>query len=143
MQLKIVLKEETPWRTSDRQSPNFVQRYTCFSSFQWRIRGINWIHLGSKEAGPRVAAIIAIVETCRRLSLPIRDLVRCFRAGPIFRSIESPNSRPALGLHATNRRNPATPSTVQLVRRSQCNGANGENVVRNHENERRAVFYVS
>jgi transposase len=33
----------------------------------------NWIHLGSEEAGPRVAAIISIVETCRRLSLPIRD----------------------------------------------------------------------
>jgi transposase len=33
----------------------------------------NWIHLGSKEAGPRVAAILSIVETCRRLSLPIRD----------------------------------------------------------------------
>jgi transposase len=33
----------------------------------------NWIHLGSKEAGPRVAAIISIVETCRRLSLSLRD----------------------------------------------------------------------
>jgi transposase len=33
----------------------------------------NWIHLGSKEAGPRVAAIVSIVETCRRLSLAIRD----------------------------------------------------------------------
>lgn len=33
----------------------------------------NWIHLGSKEAGPRVAAIVSVVETCRRLSLPIRD----------------------------------------------------------------------
>jgi transposase len=33
----------------------------------------NWIHLGSKEAGPRVAAIISIVETCRRLNLPVRD----------------------------------------------------------------------
>ena len=33
----------------------------------------NWIHLGSKEAGPRVAAIISIVETCRRLTLPVRD----------------------------------------------------------------------
>ena len=29
MQLKIVLKEETPSRTSDRQSLNFVQRDTC------------------------------------------------------------------------------------------------------------------
>jgi transposase len=33
----------------------------------------NWVHLGSKEAGPRVAAIISIVETCRRLKIPIRD----------------------------------------------------------------------
>jgi probable HAF family extracellular repeat protein len=33
----------------------------------------NWIHVGSKDAGPRIAAIISIVETCRRLSLPIRD----------------------------------------------------------------------
>jgi len=33
----------------------------------------NWIHVDSKEAGPRVAAILSIVETCRRLSLPVRD----------------------------------------------------------------------
>jgi transposase len=33
----------------------------------------NWIHLGSKEAGPRVAAIVSIVETCRRLGLRVRD----------------------------------------------------------------------
>jgi transposase len=33
----------------------------------------NWIHLGSQEAGPRVAAIISIVETCRRLNIRVRD----------------------------------------------------------------------
>jgi transposase len=33
----------------------------------------NWIHIGSEEAGPRVAAIVSIVETCRRLKMPIRD----------------------------------------------------------------------
>ena len=33
----------------------------------------NWIHIGSEEAGPRVAAIVSIVETCRRLKIPIRD----------------------------------------------------------------------
>ncbi|MBV8899604.1 MAG: transposase [Verrucomicrobia bacterium] len=33
----------------------------------------NWIHIGSKEAGPRVAAIISVVETCRRLKMPARD----------------------------------------------------------------------
>ena len=33
----------------------------------------NWIHIGSKEAGPRVAAIISVVATCRRLKIPVRD----------------------------------------------------------------------
>lgn len=33
----------------------------------------NWIHFGSQEAGPRIAAILSVVETCRRLKLPIRD----------------------------------------------------------------------
>src|SRR6202795_3416137 len=33
----------------------------------------NWIHIGSKEAGPRVAATISVVETCRRLKIPVRD----------------------------------------------------------------------
>jgi len=33
----------------------------------------NWIHFGSQEAGPRIAAILSIVETCRRLKIPIRD----------------------------------------------------------------------
>jgi len=27
----------------------------------------------AEEAGPRVAAIVSIVETCRRLKIPIRD----------------------------------------------------------------------
>src|SRR5271166_7148094 len=29
----------------------------------------NWIHIGSEETGPRVAAIVSIVETCRRLKI--------------------------------------------------------------------------
>jgi transposase len=33
----------------------------------------NWLHLGSERAGPRVAAIISIVETCRRLNIPVRN----------------------------------------------------------------------
>jgi transposase len=33
----------------------------------------NWIHLGSKEAGPRIAAILSIVESSRRLNIPMRD----------------------------------------------------------------------
>jgi len=32
----------------------------------------NWIHVGSAQAGPKVAAILSVVESCRRLRLPIR-----------------------------------------------------------------------
>jgi hypothetical protein len=33
----------------------------------------NWIHVGSEQAGPKVAAILSVVESCRRLKLPVRD----------------------------------------------------------------------
>jgi transposase len=33
----------------------------------------NWIHVGSQQAGPKVAAILSIVESCRRLKLSIRE----------------------------------------------------------------------
>jgi transposase len=33
----------------------------------------NWIHVGSAQAGPKVAAILSIVETCRRLNIPVRE----------------------------------------------------------------------
>src|SRR5271165_2457674 len=32
----------------------------------------NWLHVGSERAGPRVAAILSVVETCRRHNIPIR-----------------------------------------------------------------------
>lgn len=32
----------------------------------------NWLHIGSKQAGPKVAAIASIVETCRRLDIHLR-----------------------------------------------------------------------
>ena len=33
----------------------------------------NWIHVGSAQAGPKVAAILSVVETCRRLGIPVRE----------------------------------------------------------------------
>jgi transposase len=43
----------------------------------------NWIHIGSKEAGLRVAAIVSIVESCSRLNIPLRDYrVRSCRGWP-------------------------------------------------------------
>ena len=32
----------------------------------------NWLHIGSEQAGPKVAAIASIVETCRRLDIHLR-----------------------------------------------------------------------
>src|SRR5208282_2016252 len=36
----------------------------------------NWLHLGSPEAGPKVAAIASIVETCRRLDITLRAYLK-------------------------------------------------------------------
>ena len=33
----------------------------------------NWIHLGSPQAGPKIAAILSVVESCRRLKLSVRN----------------------------------------------------------------------
>jgi transposase len=33
----------------------------------------NWLHIGSPQAGPKVAAILSVVESCRRLKLPMRE----------------------------------------------------------------------
>jgi len=33
----------------------------------------NWIHLGDQQAGARVAVILRIAETCRRLKIPVRE----------------------------------------------------------------------
>jgi hypothetical protein len=33
----------------------------------------NWLHVGSERAGPRVAAILPVVETCRPHQIPIRQ----------------------------------------------------------------------
>lgn len=41
----------------------------------------NWIHIGSLRAGPKVAAILAVVESCRRLKLPVRDYLAAVLPG--------------------------------------------------------------
>jgi transposase len=33
----------------------------------------NWLHVGSEKAGPKVAAILSVVESCRRLGLPAKQ----------------------------------------------------------------------
>jgi transposase len=49
----------------------------------------NWLHLGSKEAGPRIAAIFSVVESCRRVGVPIRKYLAHVLPGLANRSIQS------------------------------------------------------
>jgi transposase len=41
----------------------------------------NWIHIGSAQAGPKIAAILSIVESRRRLKLPVRDYLAAVLPG--------------------------------------------------------------
>ena len=43
--------------------------------------GRNWIHIGSSQAGPKVAAILSVVESCRRLKLRVRDYLAAVLPG--------------------------------------------------------------
>jgi hypothetical protein len=41
----------------------------------------NWMRIGSPLAGPKVAAILSVVETCRRLKLSVRDCLAAILPG--------------------------------------------------------------
>jgi transposase len=41
----------------------------------------NWIHIGSAQAGPKVAAILSIVESCRRMKIPVREYLAAVLPG--------------------------------------------------------------
>ena len=48
----------------------------------------NWIHVGSPQAGPKVAAILSIVESCRRMNIPVRDYLGAVLPGLANTSIQ-------------------------------------------------------
>jgi transposase len=41
----------------------------------------NWIHIGSAQAGPKIAAILSVVESCRRLRISVRDYLAAILPG--------------------------------------------------------------
>lgn len=56
----------------------------------------NWIHVGSEEAGPKVAAILSVVESCRRLDIPLREYLASVLPGLANLSIQRiPSCTPA------------------------------------------------
>ena len=48
----------------------------------------NWTHIGSRQAGPRVAAILSVLESCRRLKIPAREYLNEILPGLANRSIQ-------------------------------------------------------
>jgi transposase len=60
----------------------------------------NWIHIGSSQAGPKAAAILSVVESCRRLKLPVRDYLAAVLPGLADRPIQHlPDLTPAAWFH--------------------------------------------
>lgn len=49
----------------------------------------NWIHLGHQNAGPKIAAILSVLESCRRLSINPRDYLAQVLPGLANKSIHT------------------------------------------------------
>ncbi len=47
----------------------------------------NWLHVGSAKSGPKVAAILSVFESCRRLSLPVKDYLLAVLPGMARRNL--------------------------------------------------------
>jgi hypothetical protein len=47
----------------------------------------NWLHIGSPPAGPKVAAILSVVESCRRMRISARDYLAAVLPGLADRPI--------------------------------------------------------
>jgi hypothetical protein len=41
----------------------------------------NWLHVGSVKAGPKVAAILSVVESCRRIGTPVKEYLTAVLPG--------------------------------------------------------------
>src|SRR5437899_4583373 len=56
----------------------------------------NWLHIGSAQSGPKVAAILSVVESCRRLEVPVKEYLAAVLPGLNQRTIsEVSNLTPA------------------------------------------------
>jgi len=47
----------------------------------------NWLHVGSAQSGPKVAAILSVVESCRRLDIPVKDYLLAVLPGMARRTL--------------------------------------------------------
>lgn len=49
----------------------------------------NWLHVGSAQSGPKVAAIVSIVESCRRLGVPVKEYLLAVLPGMARRNLSA------------------------------------------------------
>jgi transposase len=47
----------------------------------------NWLHVGSVQSGPKVSAILSVVESCRRLGLPVKEYLLAVLPGMARRKL--------------------------------------------------------
>ncbi len=47
----------------------------------------NWLHVGSAQSGPKVAAILSVVESCRRLDVPVKEYLLAVLPGMARRKL--------------------------------------------------------
>ena len=47
----------------------------------------NWLHVGSAQSGPKVATILSVVESCRRLDVPVKDYLLAVLPGMAERTL--------------------------------------------------------
>lgn len=54
----------------------------------------NWLHVGSEKSGPKVGAILSVVECCRRLGIPVKDYLPAVLRGMNQRKLSLGSPRP-------------------------------------------------
>jgi transposase len=47
----------------------------------------NWLHVGSAQSGPKVAAILSVIESCRRLGVPVKEYLLAVLPGMARRKL--------------------------------------------------------
>ena len=54
----------------------------------------NWLHVSSAQSGPKVAAILSVVESCRRLNVPVKDYLLAVLPGMALRNLSQVATSP-------------------------------------------------
>jgi transposase len=47
----------------------------------------NWLHVGSAQSGPKVATILSVIESCRRLGVPVKEYLLAVLPGMARRKL--------------------------------------------------------